>query len=61
MIEDVERELFTRACHLAQGNQVRIARWLGITRTTVREKLVHFGLHAASASPPRPSAPPPSR
>lgn len=61
MIEDVERELFTRACHLAQGNQVRIARWLGITRTTVREKLVHFGLHAASASPPRPSAPPPTR
>jgi nitrogen regulation protein NR(I) len=45
MIEEMERELFTRAIQLAQGNQARAARWLGVTRTTMREKLIHFGLH----------------
>jgi DNA-binding NtrC family response regulator len=30
---------------LAQGNQAKAARWLGVTRTTMREKLIHFGLH----------------
>jgi DNA-binding NtrC family response regulator len=46
MFEDMERELFTRAIELAQGNQAKAARWLGVTRTTIREKLVHFGLRA---------------
>jgi len=32
---------------LAQGNQARAARWLGVTRTTMREKRIHFGLHRA--------------
>jgi len=41
----MERELFARAIQLAQGNQARAARWLGVTRTTMREKLIHFGLH----------------
>jgi nitrogen regulation protein NR(I) len=45
MIEEMERELFTRAIQLAQGNQAKAARWLGVTRTTMREKLIHFGLH----------------
>ncbi len=45
MSEEMERELFTRAIHLAEGNQARAARWLGVTRTTMREKLIHFGLH----------------
>jgi len=44
MIEEMERELFARAIELAQGNQAKAARWLGVTRTTMREKLVHFGL-----------------
>lgn len=44
MIEDMERELFARAIELAQGNQTKAARWLGVTRTTIREKLLHFGL-----------------
>ncbi|HEY9172282.1 MAG TPA: sigma-54 dependent transcriptional regulator [Verrucomicrobiae bacterium] len=43
MHEDMERELFTRAIELAQGNQAKAARWLGVTRTTMREKLTHFG------------------
>ena len=51
MIEEMERELFTRAIQLAQGNQAKAARWLGVTRTTLREKLVHFGQHPAAAAP----------
>jgi nitrogen regulation protein NR(I) len=47
MIEQMERELFARAIQLAQGNQAKAARWLGVTRTTMREKLIHFGLHPA--------------
>ncbi len=45
MIEGMERELFARAIQLAQGNQAKAARWLGVTRTTMREKLILFGLH----------------
>ena len=51
MLEDMERVLFTQAIQLAQGNQARAARWLGVTRTTTREKLMHFGLRAAAAEP----------
>jgi DNA-binding protein Fis len=32
---------------IANGNQAKAARWLGVTRATMREKLVHFGLHVA--------------
>jgi nitrogen regulation protein NR(I) len=46
MIEEMERELFSRAIDLAQGNQAKAARWLGVSRTTMREKLLHFGLHS---------------
>jgi DNA-binding NtrC family response regulator len=45
MIEEMERELFTRAIAMANGNQAKAARWLSVSRTTMREKLVHFGLH----------------
>ncbi|HTI99876.1 MAG TPA: sigma-54 dependent transcriptional regulator [Dongiaceae bacterium] len=45
MIADLEPELFKQAITLAQGNQARAARWLGITRLKMREKLVQFGLH----------------
>ncbi|MBI4327813.1 MAG: sigma-54-dependent Fis family transcriptional regulator [Chloroflexi bacterium] len=44
----MERELFTRAIQLAHGNQAQAARWLKMSRQTVREKLRHFGLKAAS-------------
>src|SRR2546430_13557595 len=33
-----ERELFARAIQLAQGNQAKAARWLGVTRTTRSEE-----------------------
>ena len=45
ILEDVERELFSQAIHQAQGNQARAARWLGVSRVTMREKLQRFGLH----------------
>ncbi len=51
MIEQMERELFSRAIEMAQGNQAKAARWLGVSRTTMREKLVHFGLHATGEAP----------
>jgi nitrogen regulation protein NR(I) len=46
LIAAVERELFAQAIKLARGNQTRAARWLGVSRLTMREKLAHFGLHA---------------
>ena len=45
--ETAERALISRAIELAHGNQAKAARWLGISRLTLREKLVQFGLHPA--------------
>jgi DNA-binding protein Fis len=45
LIEVAERELFTQAIQLAKGNQAKAARWLGISRITMREKLTRLGLH----------------
>ncbi len=45
LFENVERELFGRAIQFAQGNQARAARWVGVSRLTMREKLLQFGLH----------------
>jgi DNA-binding NtrC family response regulator len=51
MLEEMERELYTRAIQLAEGNQAKAARWLGVTRTTMREKLIRFGLRPAGEKP----------
>lgn len=45
MIADLEPELYTQAIKLAQGNQAKAARWLGVTRLKMREKLTALGLH----------------
>jgi DNA-binding NtrC family response regulator len=47
VVEAAERELLGQAIKLASGNQARAARWLGLSRLTLREKLHHFGLHPA--------------
>jgi DNA-binding NtrC family response regulator len=47
VIETAERELFARAINEAQGNQTKAARWLGVTRVTMKAKLVQFGLHSS--------------
>jgi DNA-binding NtrC family response regulator len=43
--EATERILIGRAIERAQGNQAQASRWLGISRLTLREKLIQFGLH----------------
>jgi DNA-binding protein Fis len=45
MIAEIEPELFRQAIQLAQGNQAKAARWLGVTRLKMREKLNQLGLH----------------
>jgi two-component system nitrogen regulation response regulator GlnG len=45
MISDLEPELFRQAFQLAEGNQSKAARWLGISRLRLREKLTELGLH----------------
>ncbi len=47
MIAELEPQLFKQAIQLAQGNQAKAARWLGVTRLKMREKLMQFGLHPA--------------
>jgi transcriptional regulator with GAF, ATPase, and Fis domain len=45
MLADLEPELFRQAIHLAGGNQAKAARWLGVTRLKMRERLIQLGLH----------------
>jgi DNA-binding NtrC family response regulator len=44
MVEDLEAELFIQAIKLAEGNQAKAARWLGVTRLKIRERLRALGL-----------------
>ena len=44
-METAERELFLRAIEQARGNQAKASRWLGISRNTVKAKLIQFGFH----------------
>jgi DNA-binding NtrC family response regulator len=48
MLAEAEREILTQAITLAEGNQAKAARWLGLSRLTVREKLKPLGLHPTS-------------
>lgn len=50
VLADAERELLAQAIKLAAGNQAKAARWLGISRLTLREKLTTYGLHPAQGS-----------
>jgi len=47
LLKEAERELFSQAITLAEGNQAKAARWLGVSRLTMREKLIQFGFHPA--------------
>jgi DNA-binding protein Fis len=49
LLEAAERELFAQAMALTHGNQAKAARWLGISRLTLREKLQKYGLRAETA------------
>ena len=48
MVAEAEREVLTQAIRLAEGNQAKAARWLGLSRFTLREKLKQLGLHPDS-------------
>jgi len=43
--EWVERELYSQAMRLSGDDQSQVARWLGVSRPTVRERLLYYGLH----------------
>lgn len=45
MIKKVEQRLFAAAIQRSRGNQAKAARWLGVSRFTMREKLHRYGLH----------------
>jgi nitrogen regulation protein NR(I) len=45
LLAEAEREILTQAILAAEGNQSKAARWLGISRLTLREKLTALGLH----------------
>ena len=49
LLAEAERELLAQAITLAEGNQAKAARWLGLSRITLREKLKQLGLHPGSA------------
>ena len=51
LMADLEPELFRQAIQLARGNQAKAARWLGVTRLKMREKLTHLGLHPGHENP----------
>jgi nitrogen regulation protein NR(I) len=50
MVGDLEAELFAQAIKLANGNQAQAARWLGVTRLKMRERLKQLGLHPSEDS-----------
>lgn len=57
MMADLETELFTQAIQRTHGNQAQAARWLGVTRLKMREKLSELGLRPSVPSgiePPKP-------
>jgi DNA-binding NtrC family response regulator len=45
IVAKAEREILSQAILLAEGNQAKAARWLGLSRLTLREKLKQLGLH----------------
>ncbi len=50
LVETLERELLAAAIKRSGGNQAQAARWLGISRFTLREKLHRYQLHPGSSS-----------
>ena len=48
MLGIMERELFLQAIKLARGNQVQAARWLGISRLTLRHRLRGLGFDGST-------------
>ena len=49
LLENADRKLFAQAIKLAHGNQSKAAAWLGVSRLTMRDKLIQFGIHPTQA------------
>jgi DNA-binding protein Fis len=45
LTEAIERELYAQAIRLANGDQTRAGGWIGVSRPTMREKLLKYHLH----------------
>ena len=52
LLARAEREIITQAYQRAGGNQAKAARWLGLSRLTVRQKLTELGLRPAPGETP---------
>jgi DNA-binding NtrC family response regulator len=48
VLEWAEREIYSRALRLADGDQTKVAEWLGVSRPTVRQKLWRYKLRPAA-------------
>ena len=49
---DVGYELYRQAMELSRGNQAKAAKWLGVSRPTMRKKLALYGLLEEKEPPP---------
>jgi DNA-binding protein Fis len=47
--EMVDRELYAQAIQRASGDQSKAARWLGVSRPTMLDKLTKIGLRPAAS------------
>ncbi len=56
LLAAAEREILAQAIQLSEGNQTKAARWLGLSRITLREKLKQLGLHPEPPESPGSSA-----
>ena len=50
LMQVVERELYGQAIRMAKSDQSKAARWLGVSRPTMREKLIRYGLHPTQST-----------
>ncbi|TMP97353.1 MAG: sigma-54-dependent Fis family transcriptional regulator [Verrucomicrobia bacterium] len=50
LTETADRELYSQTIQRANGDQSMAARWLGVSRPTMLEKLMRFGLHPARSA-----------
>lgn len=51
VVAAAEQALFSQALALADGNLTKAAQWLGISRLTLREKLVAYGMRSKAEEP----------
>lgn len=49
LVARLQHELYTQAVALAGGNLSQAARWLGITRLTLRERMIQLGLRTPNS------------